>query len=41
MGKPYSAVAYDYGDGKPNYIINEKLFKKLLSYLQEENKDGN
>ena len=36
MGKPYSALAFDFGDGEQNYIISEKLFKKLLRCLEEE-----
>lgn len=40
MGKPYSAVAYDYGDGENFYIINEQLFKKLNQLLEEE-ENGN
>lgn len=36
MGKPYSALAFDYGDGKQHYIINEKLFKILKTHLEEE-----
>lgn len=36
MGKPYNAVAVDFGDGEQHYIISEKLFKKLLDFLQNE-----
>lgn len=36
MGKPYSAVVFDFGDGEQHYIIDEKLFKKLLNYLEDE-----
>lgn len=35
MGKPYSAVVVDFGDGENHYIINEKLFKILLEKLEE------
>ena len=35
MGKPYSAMAIDFGDGKNHYLINEKLFIKLLKSLEE------
>lgn len=35
MGRPYSAVAIDFGDGENHYIINEKLFKILLEKLEE------
>lgn len=38
MGKPYNCLAFDFGDGKINYIISEKLFLKLLGCLQEETK---
>ena len=36
MNKPYNAIAFDFGDGEQHYIINEKLFIKLLNYLEEE-----
>lgn len=37
-GKSYSALAFDYGDGVQHYVISEKLFKKLVEILdQEEN----
>lgn len=36
MGKPYNALAFDYGDGKRYYVIDEKLFKQLVNYLSEE-----
>ena len=35
MGKPYSAIVVDFGDGENHYIINEKLFKILLEKLEE------
>ena len=35
MGKPYSAVVVDFGDGENYYIISEKLFKILLDRLEE------
>lgn len=37
MGKPFSAVVFDFGDGEQHYIIDEKLFKKLLKHLEDEN----
>jgi len=38
MGKSYSALAFDFGDnGKRYYVIEEKLFKQLLDYLEEDN----
>lgn len=35
MGKPYSALVIDFGDGENHYLINEKLFIKLLKSLEE------
>ena len=37
MGKSYSAVVFDFGDGENHYVISEKMFKKLLNFLEEEN----
>lgn len=39
MGKAYSAVVFDFGDGEQHYIINERLFKTLLKHLEDENHD--
>lgn len=36
MGKPYSAVVFDFGDDINRYVIDEKLFKMLVEYLEEE-----
>lgn len=36
MGKDYSALAFDFGDGIRYYIIDEQLFKALLNLLKEE-----
>lgn len=36
MGKPYSALVFDYGDGVQHYVINETLFKALVNYLKED-----
>lgn len=36
MGKHYSALAIDFGDGENHYLINERLFKQLINYLEEE-----
>ena len=41
MGKPYSAVAFDFGtrflgNKETFYIIDEQLFKKLCEKLEEE-----
>lgn len=35
MGKPYYALVIDFGDGENHYLINEKLFIKLLNSLEE------
>lgn len=37
MNKPYSALAFDFGDGVQHYVISEKLFKLLNTYLEEVN----
>lgn len=36
MNKDYSALAFDYGDGRQFYIIDETLFRTLVSLLKEE-----
>ena len=37
MGKSYSALAFDFGDGgKRYYVIDEKLFVKLMELLKKE-----
>ena len=36
MHKDYSAIVIDFGNGENHYIIDEKLFKKLLEFLKEE-----
>ena len=35
MRKPYSAIAFDFGDGEQQYIISEKLFKTLNKHLED------
>lgn len=36
MNRPYNALAFNFGPDEDNYyIIDEKLFKILLSHLQE------
>ena len=35
MGKQYSALALDFGDGKNFYVIDERLFLELLEHLRE------
>lgn len=40
MNKPYNALAFNFGPNEENYyIINEKLFKILVKYLEEGNND--
>ena len=39
MRKPYSAIAFDFGDGEQQYIISEKLFKKLNKHLEDLEND--
>ena len=34
MGKSYSALAIDFGDGKQHYVISEELFRKLTKALE-------
>lgn len=36
MGKTHSALAFDFGDGENHYIIDERLFKRLLHLLEKE-----
>lgn len=36
MGKSYSSLVFDFGDGERHYVINERLFKQLVSLLKEE-----
>jgi len=34
VGKPYSAIVFNFGPGEENhYIISEELFEELLNYL--------
>lgn len=35
MGKPYSAVVIDFGDGKQFYLLDEKLFLKMKEVFDE------
>ena len=40
MGKSYSALAFNFGPDSENYyVIDEKLFKELIEYLDKENKE--
>ena len=34
MGKDYSALAIDFGDGEQHYIVSEKMFKEWLEWLK-------
>lgn len=36
MGKSYSALVFDFGDGEQRYVISERLFKRLINYIKEE-----
>ena len=37
MGKPYSALAFNFGPDEPNYyIIDEALFETLVAVLENE-----
>lgn len=35
MGKAYTALAFDFGDGETKYVIDEKLFQLLLDYMEK------
>ena len=35
MRKCYNALCFDYGDGQRYYIIDERLFKELLNYVEK------
>ena len=38
VGKPYSAIVFNFGPGEENhYIISEELFEELLDYLDSKN----
>lgn len=36
MGKLYSILAFDFGDGNDYYIIDKNLMQVLLNYMEEE-----
>jgi hypothetical protein len=36
MRKKYPILAFDFGDGDNYYIINEKLMKKFIEFLDSE-----
>ena len=35
IGKPYSALVIDFGDGEQHYLVDEKLFLKMLEAFNE------
>lgn len=35
MGKYFSALAFDFGDGTNHYVISEELFQMLNRHLEE------
>ena len=37
MGKDYSALVFSFGDGENWYVIDERLFKRLLEALEADN----
>ena len=37
MGYEHSALVFDFGDGVDRYVIDEKLFKLLLEYIEGDN----
>ena len=39
MGKDYNALAFDYGDGKNWYVVDEKTFRYFVELIRREN-DG-
>ena len=41
MGKRYSALALDFGDGENYFLINQRLFLELLEHLREVNNEHN
>lgn len=36
MRKDYNALAFDFGDSERFYVIDEKLFQRLVEYLKED-----
>lgn len=36
LGYENSCVVFDFGDGVDRYVIDEKLFKRLLEYMEAE-----
>ena len=37
MGKPYSALVIDFGDGEQHYLVSEKLFLQMLEAFNAAN----
>lgn len=40
MGIENSALAFDFGDGEQHYIIDAKLFRRLVDFLQKEKEEN-
>ena len=40
MGKRYSAIVLDWGDGEQHYLIDQRLFLELLEHLREVNNEN-
>lgn len=36
MRKRYSILAFDFGDGENYYVLNEKVMKKFIEFLNNE-----
>ena len=36
MGKKFPILAFDFGDGENYYILNEKVMKQFVEYLDIE-----
>jgi len=40
MGKQYSALAFNYGPGEPNYyVLDERTFKQFKEFLEQEEEE--
>jgi hypothetical protein len=40
MNREYNALVFDFGSTPRYYVIDEKLFKKLITHLKEESKNA-
>ena len=38
MGKSYNALVFDFGDGNNYYVIDEKTFLMMKSFLEDTEK---